>query len=228
MHFARNHNPHRRLHLLHGANLHRRSVRAQQQPVALRLRFLAGDKQRVLGIARGMVRRKIQCFEIIVVGLDHRTFLDRVAEIAEDGDDLVHGLDHGMLGAERAANAGQGDVEGGCNRSDCVCLLPRLDGSDLTRNLPAKFVPGKSDSLNLLCDSSLDLIDPLPHVALGIFRGRFQPEIVDLGEDAILAADPAVAEGFPVSLGCDTLGFFFQRGEELLGSFVKRSRREAF
>ena len=103
---------HRRLHLLHGANLHRRSVSAQQQAVALRFRFLAGDEQRVLGIARGMVRRKIQCFEIVVVGLDDRTFLDRVAEIAEDGDDLVHRLDHGMLGAERAANAGEGDVEG--------------------------------------------------------------------------------------------------------------------
>ena len=102
---------HRRLHLLHGANLHRRSVGAQQQALALRLRFLTGDEQRVLGIARRMVRRKIQRLEVVVVGLDHRPFLNRVAEIAEDGDDLVHRLDHGMFGAERAANAGEGDVE---------------------------------------------------------------------------------------------------------------------
>ena len=71
-------------------------------------------------------------------------------------------------------------------------------------------------------------IDTLSYFPLGIFRGRFQPKIVDLGEDAILAADPAVAEGFPVGLGCDTLGFFFQRGEQLLGSFVQRGGREAF
>ena len=37
----------------------------------------SGDEQRVLRIARGMVRRKIQRLEIVVVGLDLGAFLDR-------------------------------------------------------------------------------------------------------------------------------------------------------
>src|SRR5579864_6549289 len=59
--FARNHNAQRRLHLFHGANLHGRSVRAKQLLLAARLRFLIGEEERVLTIARGMVWRKIQC-----------------------------------------------------------------------------------------------------------------------------------------------------------------------
>ncbi len=47
-------------------------------------RFLLRDEERVLRVARRMVRRKIQRLEIVVVGLDLRTFFDRVAEIAED------------------------------------------------------------------------------------------------------------------------------------------------
>ena len=39
MHFPGNHDAQRRLHLLHGANLHRRRMRAQQQALALRLRL---------------------------------------------------------------------------------------------------------------------------------------------------------------------------------------------
>ena len=118
MYRARNHDADRRLHLLHGANLHRRSVSPQQQTLALRLRFLPGDEQRVLRVARRMVGRKIQRLEVVIVGLDHRPFLHRVAEIAEDGDDLVHRLDHGMFRAERAANAGEGDVEAVSRCSD--------------------------------------------------------------------------------------------------------------
>ena len=44
MDFAGNDNANRRLQLLHGANLHGRSVRAQQQSLAPRLRFLIGEK----------------------------------------------------------------------------------------------------------------------------------------------------------------------------------------
>ena len=72
MHLPRNHNAQRRLHFLHGANLHRRSVRPQQQSFALRLGLLVGDKERILRIARGMIGRKIQRLEIVIVGLDYR------------------------------------------------------------------------------------------------------------------------------------------------------------
>src|SRR6267154_3670601 len=60
MDIAGNHNSQRRLHLLHGANLHRRGMRSQQQLLALRFRTLISEKQRVLGVARRMVGREIQ------------------------------------------------------------------------------------------------------------------------------------------------------------------------
>jgi len=52
---------------------------------------------------RGMIRRKIQRLEVVIIGFNFRTFLDRVAQIAEAADDLVHRLDDGMLRTEGAA-----------------------------------------------------------------------------------------------------------------------------
>ena len=46
--------------LLHGTNLHRRGMGAQQQTVAQRLTFLLRDHQRILRVARRVTRRKIQ------------------------------------------------------------------------------------------------------------------------------------------------------------------------
>ena len=60
MHLPWNHDANRRPHLLHGANLHRRSMRPQQQPLTLRLRLLIGDEERVLRVTCGMVRGEIQ------------------------------------------------------------------------------------------------------------------------------------------------------------------------
>ena len=57
-----------------------------KQTVAQRLRFLPGDEERILRVARGMIRREIQRLEIVVIGFNLRTFFDRVAEIAEDAD----------------------------------------------------------------------------------------------------------------------------------------------
>ena len=54
---------------------------------------------------------KFRRLEIVVVGLNLRTFFDRIAQVAEDADNLVHRLDDGMLRAEGTANAGEGDVE---------------------------------------------------------------------------------------------------------------------
>src|ERR1035438_9258168 len=111
MHLAGDHDAHRRRLLLHGANLHRRSVGAQQQTIARGLALLAGDEQRVLRIARGMVRREVERLEVVVVGLDLGAFADGVAHRFEYGDDLVHHAQHGMLNADGALNAGESDVE---------------------------------------------------------------------------------------------------------------------
>ncbi len=75
------------------------------------LLLLAGDEQRVLRVARRMVRRKVERLEIVVVGLDLGPFADGVAHRLEDGDDLVHHAQHGMLHADGALDAGERDVE---------------------------------------------------------------------------------------------------------------------
>ena len=76
------------------------------------LRSWFSDHQSVLRIARRMAGRKIQRFEIVVVGLDFRPQANGVAHRRKDADDLVHGPDERVLCAERAAGAGQGDVDG--------------------------------------------------------------------------------------------------------------------
>ena len=111
VHLAGDDDAHRRRLLLHGANLHRRGVRAQQQAIARGLALLSGDEERVLRVARRMVRRKVQRLEVVVVGLDLGTFADGVAHRLEDGDDFVHHAQHRMLDADGAVNAGEGDVE---------------------------------------------------------------------------------------------------------------------
>jgi hypothetical protein len=73
--------------------------------------LLAGDEQRVLGVARGMVRREVERLEIVVVGLDLGAFADGIAHRFEDGDDLVHHAQHRMLDADGTLDAGQSDVE---------------------------------------------------------------------------------------------------------------------
>jgi len=43
----------------------------------------------------------------------------------------------------------------------------------------------------------------LAYLALGIFRRGFQPKVVELREDAVLAGHPAIAKGLPVVLRGD-------------------------
>src|SRR5260370_37548635 len=86
-------------------------MRSQQQAVAQRLRFVPGDEQRVLLVTRGMVRRKVQRLEVVIIGFNLRSFLDRVAQIAKDSNNLVHRLDDGVFHADGATNARQRDVK---------------------------------------------------------------------------------------------------------------------
>src|SRR6185369_1026743 len=98
-------------HLLHRADLYRRRVRAQHQAIALLLLLLVGDEERVLGIARRMVRWEIQGFKIVVVAFDFGTLGDGVAHLHEDIDELVENSENRMLNSKRFANAGEGDVD---------------------------------------------------------------------------------------------------------------------
>jgi hypothetical protein len=112
VHLAGDDNTQRRRLLFHGVDLDRRGVGAHQQPVAQRLALLVGDHQRILGVARRVAGGKVQRFEIVVVGLDLGPQANRVAHRRKDGDDLVHGPDQRVLGAESAAGAGKRDVDG--------------------------------------------------------------------------------------------------------------------
>ena len=187
MDFSRTHHAHRRLHLLHGANLHWRRVRAQQQAVALRLRFLSGDEERVLRIARGMIRRKIQRFEVVVVGFNLRAFLDRVAQIAEDADDLVHRLDDGMLRADGAANAGESDVE--------------TLGREFARGSSA--LNAGERRLDRLLDFGLEFVDALPYVALVRLGAAFSHRSLSWVRTPFLRAIQRSRKYLPVVLGSD-------------------------
>ena len=80
---------------------------AQQQAVALRALLLVGDEERVLGVARGMVGRKVERLEVVVVAFDLGAFGDGVAHFDEDRDELVEGAQDGMTHAERTLDAGQ-------------------------------------------------------------------------------------------------------------------------
>ncbi len=76
----------------HGADLHGRGVGAHQQAVAGGTGLLACDLKRVLGIARGVVLRKVECLEVVEVALDLGAEVGGVAEMVEDPHDFVHGV----------------------------------------------------------------------------------------------------------------------------------------
>ena len=80
------------------------------KPLALRLFLLPRDEQRVLRVARRMIRRKIQGFEIVVIRFDDGAFGYGIAELLEDRDNLTPRSHDGMLGADGATDAGQTNV----------------------------------------------------------------------------------------------------------------------
>ena len=71
---ARRDDAHRRLVRLHVANLHARGVRAQQRrrPAADRRRHRRGEVQRVLHVARRVLGRHVQRFEVVPVVFELR------------------------------------------------------------------------------------------------------------------------------------------------------------
>ena len=96
----------------HGADLHRRGVRAQQH--AASRPASAWKIERVVHLARRMAFGEIQLGEIVVVGLDVRTFGDREAHVGEDRGELVDHLADRMdaAGLGRRLAHRQRDVDG--------------------------------------------------------------------------------------------------------------------
>ena len=81
----------------HGADLHRRGVRAQQHARAVRLRR---EVERVVHLAGRMALGEVQRGEVVVVGLDVRPFGDREAHVGEDRGELVDHLADRMDAAD--------------------------------------------------------------------------------------------------------------------------------
>ncbi|MPN27278.1 hypothetical protein SDC9_174708 [bioreactor metagenome] len=113
---ARRHDPHRRLVRLHHPDLDRRRLRPQQPPVF--------EIERIAGIARRMVRRRIQRVEIEVDLFDFRSFRHQEAHPAEDRHAFVDHLDDRMFVPHRRTPSGQRHVDSG-NRRGGPILKPR-------------------------------------------------------------------------------------------------------
>src|SRR5882762_5767277 len=109
-----------------------------------------------------MIRRKVQRFEVVVIGFNLRTLLDRIAEIAEHANDLVHRLDDGMFRADGTTNAVEGDVE---------TLRDELAGGSAALN-------AGEHCINCQLNFGLKLVDAPSDVALSRSRRGFQPQVV--------------------------------------------------
>src|SRR3546814_3490149 len=105
---ARRDDADRRLRRLHGADLHRRGVGAQQHAAAVRLlRQVEG----VVHLPGGMFRRDVEGGEVVEIVFDVRSLGDGEAHLAEDGDHLVRRLADRMDAALGLRPRRQGHVD---------------------------------------------------------------------------------------------------------------------
>ena len=95
----------------HRADLDGAGVGAHEEAVAAGAGLLVGDDEGVLGVAGGVVRGEVEGFEVVEVGFDLGAEVGGVAEMMEDGDDLVHGFEERVRDAGGADGAGEGDVD---------------------------------------------------------------------------------------------------------------------
>ena len=108
-------------------------------------------------------------------------------------------------------DTGQGDVEGVGLELGLRCG---------TGNALAGF-------FNYCFNFSFELINAAADFAL-LRAGRgLQPEVVDLGQDAVLARHPAIAEFFPRGFVGDGAGFHLERGGQFRDGLVERRGRVA-
>ena len=112
-----------------------------------------------------------------------------------------------MLGANRPANAGKGNVDCGFS----------LRGRRLReRGFDFRF------------NFSFEFIHPLADFALGFFRRGFQPQFVNLRENAVFTRQPMVAESLALSFVGQRSGFLVEHRKQLLDSLVEGGRRKIF
>ena len=99
--------PHRRLMLLHVPDLHPGRMRAEQRGGGAHGRAHGRREiQRVLHVARGMVRRHVERFEVVVVVFELGPLDDEEPHAAEDGFDASRSSVKRMTMAERGRRPG--------------------------------------------------------------------------------------------------------------------------
>ena len=99
-----------------------------------------------------------------------------------------------MLRADGTANAGEGDVE-------------TLGSAELATDWTSPLLNSRRASASTVCfDFGFyeHSIDALPDLAFVRPRRSFQPQIVQLSKDAVLARHPAIAKGLPIVLASST------------------------
>ena len=167
----------RRLLRLHRADLHRRGVGAQHLALAVCVRI---EEERVVHLAGRMTFGEVQRGEIVIVGLDIRTFGDREAHVGEDRGDLVDDLadrmDAAALGRRGAHR--QRDIDGLAGQAlvNRRILQIGLAGGDRGGNIGLQRVDRST-------------------ARLALFRRHGAERLQELGDRALLA-ERVDAHGF--------------------------------
>src|SRR6266850_1943055 len=174
-----NDDAHGRFLLLHGANLHGRSVRAEKE--RRRSTFRQFQIERVHVVADGMEFRNVERFKIVVGRFDFGAFDDGEANGKENVLDFLEDLADQVTRADGADDAGEREVdaiasERGFFRAGLNCGTARLD---LSFHMRAQLV-------ELLADRAFQL-----------GCSRLEPIVGDLRKNTGLAAEPAVTEQLP-------------------------------
>ena len=160
----------------HGADLHRRGLRAQHRR---RLVALRRQVERVLVGARGMMRRDVERGEIHPVGFDVGAFGDRAAHGAEDRGDLLHGAADRVDQAGLARARRQGGVEAFCRQPGVEFGVLQFGAAGLDQ--------GGERVLELVQRGA----------ALAALLGRGLAEVAQQGGEPAVAAERGDADGVP-------------------------------
>src|SRR5439155_9854710 len=129
---------HGRLLLLHGANLHGRSVGAKKE--RRRRAFWQFQIEGVHVVADRMKLRDIQRLEIVVRRFDFGAFDDREADGEENVFDFLEDLADQVMGADGANDAGKGQVDTSLDGFR-ITHFQRIDRKFLIFNHLLQFFP---------------------------------------------------------------------------------------
>ena len=164
--------PHRRLGLLHDADLHRAGLAAQQQPVlrpGLGERLRRGQVEVVQRVAGGMLGRDVQGLEIVPIVLHFGAIGHGEPQPAHDVFEFLEGLGDRVEMAQTRANAGDRRIE-----------TRRLGGGS----------GGVGDPLRSLFQGGLDLLFDL----VESFAGGGLVGFIDAAEPLLRGLQPPTLE----------------------------------